>query len=99
MARDELQPSLPLLRFGTRKIPHPRGGGPLQREESPGQYERALRLNSLLGDDVYLKLGNLVYKDGDRDWALELWRKALELNPGNEVVRTNLELMSSAPGR
>jgi hypothetical protein len=48
---------------------------------------------------VYLKLGNIVYKEGDRDWALQLWRKALELNPGNEVVRTNLELMGSAPGR
>lgn len=57
------------------------------------QYEKAVKLNPRLGDDVYLRLGNLAYKDNDRDVALLLWRRALDLNPHNEAVRTNLETL------
>lgn len=62
-------------------------------------FERAVALDADLGDDIYLKLGNIAYKEGDRDWALKLWRRALELNPENEVVRTNLDLIGAAPVR
>jgi tetratricopeptide (TPR) repeat protein len=62
-------------------------------------FERAVALDAELGDDIYLKLGNIAYKDGDRDWALKLWQRALELNPENEVVRTNLDLIGAAPVR
>jgi len=62
-------------------------------------FERAVRIDARLGDDVYLKLGNLAYKDGDRDNATHFWRKALELNPQNEVVRTNLETAEASAGR
>lgn len=62
-------------------------------------FERAVGLDADLGDDIYLKLGNIAYKEGDRDWALKLWRRALELNPENEVVRTNLDLIGAAPAR
>ena len=55
------------------------------------QYEKAVKLNPRLGDDIYLRLGTLAYKDNDRDVALLLWRRALDLNPHNEAVRTNLE--------
>jgi hypothetical protein len=31
----------------------------------------------------------------NREEAVRLWRRALELNPGNAVVRTNLELVQT----
>jgi len=62
-------------------------------------FERAVGLDAELGDDIYLKLGNIAYKEGDREWAVTLWQRALELNPENEVVRTNLDLIGAAPVR
>jgi tetratricopeptide (TPR) repeat protein len=56
------------------------------------QYEKAVKLSPRLGDDVYLRLGTLAYKDNDRDVALLLWRRALDLNPQNDAVRSNLEM-------
>jgi chromosomal replication initiator protein len=47
-----------------------------------------------IDDDVYLRLGTMAYKDNDRDVALLLWRRALALNPNNEAVRSNLEMLS-----
>jgi Flp pilus assembly protein TadD len=58
-------------------------------------FEKAIKIAPMLGDDIYLKLGNLAYKEGDRDWALLLWRRAQDINPKNEVVRTNLELLTT----
>ena len=46
-----------------------------------------------LGDDAYFRLGNIHYKRMDRAEAVRLWRRALEVNPQNSVVRTNLELV------
>ena len=60
------------------------------------QYEKAVKLSPRLGDDVYLRLGTLAFKDNDRDVALLLWRRALDLNPHNETVRTNLEMLQGA---
>ncbi len=65
-------------------------------EEAAQAYERALRVDSDLGDDVYAKLGNVYYKRRDREKAMSMWTRALELNPENEVVRTNLELVEGA---
>jgi tetratricopeptide (TPR) repeat protein len=56
-------------------------------------YKRALRADANLGDDVYAKLGNVYYKGRDREKAVEMWRRALQINPANEVVRTNLEFV------
>ena len=61
-------------------------------------YERAVKLDQALGDDTYLKLGELAYTDGDSEGARELWQRALELNPGSEVVCTNLALVTKAEG-
>ena len=58
------------------------------------QYEKAVKLSPRLGDDVYLRLGTMAYKDDDRDVALLLWRRASDINPHNEAVSTNLELLS-----
>lgn len=62
-------------------------------EEAATAYERAVELAPAMGDDMYFKLGNIHYKRMRRQQAVELWRKALELNPENGVVRTNLELV------
>src|SRR5690606_8000901 len=59
------------------------------------QYEKTVKLAPRLGDDVYLRLGTMAYKDNDRDVALLLWRRALDINPHNEAVRANLEMLGS----
>lgn len=64
-------------------------------DDAAEAYERAVALDPRLGDDVYFRMGNIHYKRMDRTRAVELWRKALELNPRNSVVRTNLELVES----
>ncbi len=58
------------------------------------QYERAVKLAPRLGDDVYLRLGTIAYKDHDPDVAVLLWRRALDLNPNNEAVQSNLETLA-----
>ena len=64
-------------------------------DEAWDAYQRAIKLDPVLGDDVYFKLGNIAYKRLDRDSAADLWRKALELNPKHELARTNLDTMSA----
>lgn len=59
-------------------------------------YERAIRIDPRLGDDVYQRLGDIVYREEDHEWAEALWGRALEINPENQVVRTNLDLLSTA---
>ncbi|MDH3456744.1 MAG: tetratricopeptide repeat protein, partial [Gemmatimonadota bacterium] len=58
-------------------------------------YQRAVRQQPSLGDDVYFKLGNIAYKRQDRGLAREYWNRALELNPNHELARTNLETVSA----
>jgi tetratricopeptide (TPR) repeat protein len=58
-------------------------------------YEKAVKLNPRLGDDVYFRLGALARHDGDLDVARLLWRRALDLNPANERVRTSLESLEA----
>lgn len=65
------------------------------QEAARSQYEKAVKLEPRLGDDIYMRLGTIAYKDDDLDVARLLWRRALELNPRNEAVRANLELLSS----
>ncbi len=67
-------------------------------EDAAEAYERALRVEPQLGDDAYAKLGNVYYKRRDRKRAIEMWQRALEINPANEVVRTNLEFVKGSGG-
>jgi tetratricopeptide (TPR) repeat protein len=60
-------------------------------------YRRAVELVPDLGDDVYFKMGNIAYKRNERELATQLWRKALELNPGHELVKANLATLSALP--
>lgn len=54
-------------------------------------YLRAIKLNPILGDDIYLKLGNIRFKRQEREEAVRCWEQALALDPGNAIVRTNLD--------
>lgn len=63
------------------------------QEGARAQYEKAVKLSPRLGDDVYLRLGTLAYQGNDRDVAVLLWRRALDLNPNNEAVQANLEML------
>jgi tetratricopeptide (TPR) repeat protein len=58
-------------------------------------YQRAVRLEPQLGDDVYFRLGNIAYKRRDRGGAMEYWQRVVELNPKHELARTNLETMKA----
>lgn len=62
-------------------------------DEAAAAYERTLRVDPDLGDDVYARLGNVYYRRKDRRKAIDMWARALRLNPANEVVRTNLEFL------
>jgi tetratricopeptide (TPR) repeat protein len=53
-------------------------------------FQRAVKVNPQLGDDVFLKLGNIRFKRQERDEAVRCWEQALALDPGNAIVRTNL---------
>ena len=61
-------------------------------DEALEPYLRAMKINPALGGDVYLKLGNIRFRRQEREQALRCWERALELDPDNAIVRTNLEL-------
>jgi tetratricopeptide (TPR) repeat protein len=64
-------------------------------DEAATAYARAVKLQPDLGDDVYFKLGNIAYRGGDREHAAAHWQHVLELNPGHELARTNLDTLSA----
>jgi tetratricopeptide (TPR) repeat protein len=53
-------------------------------------YQRAVKADPLLGDDVYLRMGNIHLRRQERDAAVRCWERALELDPDNAIVRQNL---------
>jgi tetratricopeptide (TPR) repeat protein len=59
-------------------------------------YQRAVKLHPALGDDVYLKLGNIRYKRREPAEAVRCWERALELEPANAIVRSNLDAVRRA---
>lgn len=65
------------------------------REHARLQYERAVKLDPRLGDDVYLRLGAIAHRDGEVDVARLLWRRALEINPDNGAAKANLDLLDA----
>lgn len=69
-----------------------------QYDEALDAYQRAVKLNPGLGDDVYFKLGNIRYKRQERDEAVKCWERALELDPRNAIVRTNLDAVKKVLG-
>lgn len=64
-------------------------------EQARMHYEKAVRIDPRLGDDVYLRLGTLAFRDDDVDVARLLWERALDLNPDNERVKAKLQLLEA----
>ena len=60
-------------------------------DEAEASYLRAIKIDPALGDDVYLKLGNIRFRRNERAEAIACWERALELDPTNAIVRTNLD--------
>lgn len=60
-------------------------------DEALEAYLRAAKAEPELGSDVYLKLGNIRLRRQEREEAIRCWERALELDPDNAIVRTNLE--------
>jgi tetratricopeptide (TPR) repeat protein len=85
------EPSLPQLSKNLGDLAY-RGS---RYDEAWSLYQRAIELAPELGDDVYFKLGNIAYKRNDRGQANDLWRRALELNPKHELVKANLDTLST----
>lgn len=85
------EPSVPQLSKNLGDICYRRG----RHDDAFEAYQRAVRLDPRLGDDVYFKLGNIAYKRRDPEAAAGFWRQALELNPGHQLVRTNLETLNA----
>ncbi|MCA9736783.1 MAG: DUF4388 domain-containing protein [Gemmatimonadota bacterium] len=59
-------------------------------------YERAVRVEPQLGDDVYARLGQLARQDADLRRAGEYFQRALELNPSNEAARSGQRELEQA---
>ncbi|MEX2178709.1 MAG: DUF4388 domain-containing protein [Gemmatimonadaceae bacterium] len=64
-------------------------------EEAFDAFDRAVKANPDLGDDVYLKLGNIKLRREEREEAARCWRRALELDPENTLARANLEAIQT----
>ena len=63
-------------------------------EEATAHYTRAAALAPELGDDLYFKLGNLAFRERDALRAREYWERALTLNPGHQLARSNLDTLA-----
>jgi len=70
-----------------------RGG---RYDEALESFLRATKVSPELGGDVYLKLGNIRLRRNERDEAVRCWERALELDPHNAIVRTNLGAVRQA---
>ncbi len=60
-------------------------------DEALEAYRRAVRNDEGLGSDVYLKLGNIHFRRQEHGEAIRCWERALEIDPDNAIVRSNLE--------
>ena len=66
-------------------------------DEAFDAFQRAVKHNETLGADVWLKLGNIRLKRRERDDAVKCWERALAIDPGNPIVRQNLEAAKALP--
>jgi len=66
-------------------------------DEAATLYTKAATLAPELGDDLYFKLGNLAFRERDTARARECWERVLQLNPGHQLARANLNTLRVAP--
>jgi tetratricopeptide (TPR) repeat protein len=63
-------------------------------QDALDHYRRALEADPELGDGLYTRIAELYYRRNERDQAVRCWRRAVELNPANEVARNRLEVVA-----
>ena len=68
-----------------------------QFDEAYDAFQRAVKHNETLGADVWLKLGNIRLKRRERDDAVRCWERALAIDPGNPIIRQNIEAAKALP--
>jgi tetratricopeptide (TPR) repeat protein len=85
------EPSMPQLSKNLGDL-HYRAG---HYDDAWDAYQRVIKLQPSLGDDVHFKLGNIAYKKLRREDATKHWKRAVEINPSHELARTNLETMDA----
>jgi tetratricopeptide (TPR) repeat protein len=90
----EVDPSMPQAHKNLGDVAYRRA----EHQEALQHYLRAAQLDPQLGDDLFARIGNLLYKKKRVDAAVDYWRKALQLNPANQIVRHNLENAAHASG-
>lgn len=61
-----------------------------QFETALESYQRAVKHHETLGADVWVRIGNIKLKQGERLDAVAAWERALALDPSNSIVQTNL---------
>lgn len=88
----EVEPGLAQTHKNLADVAFARGAA----DEAMRLYQRAVELAPDLGDDVYGRLGTLHYRARNRGAAVRNWMRALELNPGNDIVRNQLEVLRHA---
>jgi tetratricopeptide (TPR) repeat protein len=49
--------------------------------------------------EIWFKLGNILLRQGDVDSALSHWEKARQLNPQEEIIGKNIEILQKSRGR
>jgi tetratricopeptide (TPR) repeat protein len=87
-------PSVPQLSKNLGDLLY-RGG---KYEEAADAYNRAAKLAPDLGDDLFFKLGNIAFRQRDTATAREQWKRVLQLNPGHQLAKTNLEALETSGG-
>lgn len=65
-------------------------------DEALEAYQRAVKAAPELGPDLYLKIGNIRFRRGETGDAVSHWERALDLDPGNAIVRANLDAVRRA---
>jgi len=88
------EPSLPQLSKNLGDLLYRAG----RYDDAQAAFDRAAKLSPALGDDLYFKLGNLAFRQRDRERARTCWRRAAELNPGHQLARSNLEILDVSAG-
>jgi Flp pilus assembly protein TadD len=48
---------------------------------------------------IFFKLGNIHLRQGDKEKALEYWYRARELNPSEQLIARNIEVLAKSGGK
>jgi tetratricopeptide (TPR) repeat protein len=88
----EEDPGLAHAHRGLGDVAFERGAG----EDAIEHYRRAAELAPGLDDDLFIRMAQLHYQRDEREEAVRCWRRAIEINPTNQVARAHLDGVSHA---